>query len=335
MRVLSLILDKESHYMKSHRLRIITALIVANLTFGAYVLYQQNTLRATFDSSSAAPDSVLPIVELRDDRGRSFSTGQFLGTNLFVQFVNPQVDAQIDSVIDVLTNPPSRPVSWLLFTNDAPELRRRLSAVQSDAVIVDDGYLGLRRIFNVPQCCETRSLFDEKGDLKYRGYYFDSDGVVVRLRNLVDGKQAYSPALMLDALNSLPEGYFVRVRNKTLRSHSGKAVVAVFSSVNATCPSGITIGRLNDYARRYGGVEFLALLPNTHSELDVKNLKANLDIPFSVERADEALSGKLMSLVEKYGEKTVNGAVVVIERGAISLVEGDNEIGSRLAGEGA
>jgi hypothetical protein len=316
--------------MNPHRKRhLVLALVAANLLLAGYVVYRQSLPEAAAEAVPLEKTQSLPGVSLRDDGGRVFDSKQLLGQFLFVQFINPHVKAQIDSLTEVLTDRPKRPVSWLVMTEDATALRSRLGGLQDGVVVVESNYWELRKLFGVPACCEMRFLFDQRGKLVNRGYYFQ-DGMPNRMRSFVDGEQGYSPALLLDSMRSVRGGQFERVQAAAMRSQSGKALILLLTSANTTCPSGDLARRVSEFSREHGEVEFLALLPDTFSRSDVENFKTNLDIPFPVETADADFSRRWASLIEEYGEMSVNGAVITINREKVSVGHTAKEVERQL-----
>lgn len=311
-----------------HRFIILT-LIIANITLGGYIVSRRYVSKSVPAHSQIQHFQALPIVELRDDRGLVLNTKRFIGAPLFIQFIKSQVPAQIDSVRYILTNRPKQPFSWLLITNDAGRLRSYIPNMPNDVVVVDSGYNNLRQLFNVPECCEIWFVLDSESVVRDRGYYSDG-GIANRLSSVVAGEQQYSPSLFLTAINSIPGSAIAQVQSKTRYSASGKAVILMASSVCTGCPSGELIDILNAYAKQRNGIDCVALLPNTYTQADISNFKANLGISFLVRTADEKLSRQWMALVEKYGEAAVNNSVILVDKGTISLVQGLSELKHRL-----
>jgi len=316
--------------MNPHRKRyLVLALVAANLLLAGYLVHRHYSPEAIADASPVGETQALPGVSLRDDNGRVLDLKQPLGRFLFVQFINPHVKAQVDSLTEVLINRPKHPISWLLITDDAPALRSRLGGLQDGVVVVGENYQELRKLFSVPACCEMRFLFNQSGKLVNRGYYFQ-DGMANRLRSFVDGEQGYSPALLLDSIRSVRGGQFERAQAAALRSESRKAVILLLSSASTTCPSGELARRVSEFAREHGKIDCLALLPNTFSRADVDNFKMNLDIPFRVETADEEFSHRWSALIEEYGEMAVNGTVITIAGEKVSVGHTAKEVESQL-----
>jgi hypothetical protein len=179
----------------------------------------------------------------------------------------------------------------------------------------------------VPKCCERWLIFDESGKLKGSGDY-DSDDAISKLRNIVDGEYPYSEAVLWKMLDSLERRDLAQIVDSGIRSRSGKAIVVMISSVCTGCADGALIDQLNTFSKELPETSFLALVPNSFSKLDVKNLSTNLDITFSVERANQNLSQEWNLLNNKYGEKKINGTLILISEGKIrSVVNGMYQAG--------
>ena len=308
---------------------ILALLLIANLALAGYLIKNYHAGKATASRGSTEQPNRLPLLELQNDAGQTVSTKNFAGSTLFVQFVNPYVDEHIKSVARVYENRPKRAVSWLLITKDARRLRAQLPTGLGDAVVVEEGYDVLRKAFNVPDCCEKWLIYDSSGEFKESGYY-NQDDTSALLRRFADGKEALSPRLLAEAIGSVQGGLIVQVRARTMRSASKRAVIVMFSSACSACPTGQLITLLNKHAKLNKEIEYLALLPDTFTPVDVNNFRVNMDISFAVGIADKELSRRWLSLIHQYGEKAVNGAVIVLDRGELSAVHGLYETNQRL-----
>lgn len=136
----------------------------------------------------------------------------------------------------------------------------------------------------------------------------------------------------LSSLQALDDrGQFERLHEAARLTASGKAVVALFSSVCTSCASGRLMYLLNEHAGRNQDVAYFALVPDTFTAGDISNLRTNLNVSFPVEAAGPALSREWQSLREQYGEGPVNAVVLVIgSEGIDSLAQGANEADTLL-----
>jgi hypothetical protein len=190
--------------------------------------------------------------------------------------------------------------------------------------VVQDREAELRKTFNVPACCERRFIFDGRGALQYKDYYYEAD-LRPRLHLLIDTAPGdFAPALTR-ALGAVSAGRFASLREETRHSPSGKAVVVLFDSVSTTCPTGELVKSLGRFAAAHRDLPVVALLPKEYDEADVENLKSNLQVEFPVERADAELAEKWGQMLEVYGEGRMAGAVVLIDRGEVSWLTGLGE----------
>lgn len=315
---------------------LIGLLVAANVGFAAVWAVRHYLLRETPPALTVAQSHELPILRLQDDKGKVISTSRFIGAPLFVQAVNPYIEAQINSLIRIRAKRPKHKMSWLVITKDAMELRKRLTDRSDDLVIVEDNSNMLRDLFSIPRCCEGWLIFDQAGKLRGDGRY-DEGNAKDLLYNVVDGKQLYSPAILLEILKVLnTQGALEQMHNAAKNSHEGKAVIVMLSSVCTGCDDALLVDMLNSYARQNRSVGYLALLPNTFSRIEVENLKTNLDITFPVAIAATALSEKWSSLNEQYGARTINGTVILVDGGnVISIASGFQETKGLLAAAGS
>ena len=97
-----------------HRYTILV-LIVANFLVLGYLASHDSTFN---DSHESIPTTLtlLPNITIQDDKGQSMVTNDFIGSPLFVQFVNSNVNAQVASIDRILENPTKRIIPILLIT---------------------------------------------------------------------------------------------------------------------------------------------------------------------------------------------------------------------------
>ena len=317
----------------SFRSLIIGVLIAANLLLVGYITVVRSRQPVTPPEARTTEKKLLPRAQLFDDRGQTFQSDQLLGTPLFVQFVNPDIRQQTDLVAAILKDRPKHPVKILLVTPNAQNLRARVPEITDDIIVVEKDYKQLRADFEIPDCCEKILLFDKTGTRVDQRFYYQG-GALGKLHELVDAKPVYSPALFQEALVSAGSAQLESIRQRTLTSPSGKAVIASFSLVATFCPSGELVDSLKGHQARLQDVEFLILLPKSFTSNDVQNFKTNLKVSIPVALSDPELSNVWENFRLRYGEAAMNGAVVAIDRGAVSVLQGVDQVGSFLANAG-
>lgn len=313
--------------MRTRQRLLIAFLLTANLVLIVFV-FARSSRSGVAKWEPPPPNTVrsLPLVELRDDRGRILNSSRFIGFPLFVQFVNPHVDQQTEAINTILSHPPHSSTSFLLITNDATQLRKRLQGRSEDVVVVEDLGYQLRDAFEVPRCCEKWVLFDADGKVVRVGAY-DAGDALSELLSVTDRSPAYSPQMLLAVFRRLNEGGTLgRIYSANSRSGAHTTIVAMFSSVCTGCPTGTLVDLLNSHAKLDTGISYLALVPNTFNKIDAQNLKVNLGLCFPVELANSQLSREWLSLNQQYGERSLNGSVIAVkDRKIISVVNGIEE----------
>ncbi len=266
----------------------------------------------------------LPAIEVLDDTGKKVLLSSLTGKALVLQFVNPQVAPQIESVTKLLASFETNEVNIVLMTQSSQELRRVLQELPENVIVVQHNYAELKRTFKVPDCCERRFVFDGDGKLQYRDYYYEGD-LSPRVNVLIKKTLRPASAAISEVLNSSTTGTFASLREQTRHTTSGKAVVIFFTSVSSTCPSGELVKLVGKYTQRQD-VNFVVLLPRDYSNADRENFSANFRVKLAVKQFDPELEDKWASLVSVYGEPKINGSVVFINRGDISVANGITEV---------
>lgn len=244
-----------------------------------------------------------------------------------LQFVNTQTPPQLESIRRLVDSFQTDEVFFVLLVQNSQELRQLLPDLPENVMVVQHDYLALKSAFNVPECCERRFLFDSSGKLRYRDYYYEAD-LTPRINLLVKKTLPLQSDAAINVLNSLNSGAFYRIREQS-RSSSDWAVVVIFNSISSTCPSGELVRLLKRYPRH--NKHFTVFLPSSFSDTDRENFKTNYKIDFGVDRLDEDLSAKWKELTHEYGEAKVNGTVVFMQGGQLSILNGTAEVERALS----
>lgn len=268
-------------------------------------------------------------MRLRDDKGQNVDTANFIGRALFVQFINSEVKQQTDLASEVLRNLPEQPVTCLFITADARRLRQALPLLKPEMLVIEQDYAVLRKIFDIPECCEMTLIYDKEGSLRDKRYYYQG-GVVAELQTISDGSAPFSTEFFGNSINTVATGEFADIRNRSLKTPSGVAVVTFFSNVCTLCSSGDIVDALNDTASLKNNCEFKIFLPRSFTTTDVNNFKSNLSIKVPVTVADEALAKVWEPLISKYGEARTNGTILFITRGRVLALKKVEELAPLL-----
>lgn len=308
---------------------ILAVLVCANGALLAYIGLRKSAASTPLATASNEIER-LPAVKVVDDAGRRVDLGGLPGRVRLVQFVNPKIDAQIKTVARIVAAFDPGQISFVLVAKDAGELRARLPRLPPNVLVARDEGSGLRKAFNVPDCCERRFVFDDRGELKYTDYYYEAD-LRPRLHLLIDTAPGDFAPTLTGALKSIRGGRFAALREETRGSHSGKALVVLFDSISTSCPSGEVVKSLGRLAAAHQDVPVLAFLPKDYSEADIENLKSNLQVGFPVERADAELAERWAALLDVYGEGRMTGTVVLVDRGEVSWLAGLEEAEQALS----
>lgn len=318
----------------SLRIRIMIGILIAvNLLLAGYISVVRSRQPVTSPGARTTKKKLFPRVQMFDDRGQTIQSEQLLGTPLLVQFINPDIRQQTDLVSAILKDRPTQPLKILLVTPNAQNLRARVPSITDDITVVEKDFKELRTVFEIPECCEKILIFDETGKRVDHRFYYQG-GSLAKLQAVVDGKPGYSPALLKEALVSVKGAQLEEIRQKTLTSSSGKAVIALFSVIGTYCPSGGLIDSLKGHHTRRKDVQLLILFPKNFTSNDVQNFKSNLQVNIPVALADSELSNVWESFHLRYGEAEINGALVAIDRGAVSVLHGVQELDGFLANVG-
>ena len=299
---------------------ILGVLVLANALLTVWLVFPARSRVAAFGSE-------LPEINLVSDTGKEISLKSLLGRPIVLQFVNTQTPPQFESIRRLVDSFQTDEVRFVLLVHNSQELRQLLPDLPENVLVVQHNYLALKSAFNVPECCERRFLFDSSGKLKYRDYYYEAD-LTPRINLLVKKTLPLQSDAAINILNSIESGAFYRIREQS-RSSPDWAVVVIFNSISSTCPSGELVRLLKRYPRNQQHIT--VFLPSDFSDTDLANFRANYKIDFGVDRLDEDLAAKWKELTHQYGEAKVNGTVVFMQDGQLSIINGTAEIEKALS----
>jgi hypothetical protein len=157
----------KSNTASRRRLLVLVILVLVNLSIIAYwILHRSPEAIVAVDQDLKE----IPAVNILADTGANKPLTTLIGKVSLVQFVNPDVQSQLDSVSQMLPKF-GADIWFVLITRDAHALRERLPALSNNVIVVQQDLTQLKRIFNVPDCCERRFVFNEAGKLSYSDYY--------------------------------------------------------------------------------------------------------------------------------------------------------------------
>ena len=298
---------------------LLAALALANIALFVYLAQRQS--RASLPPVTNKKDiKELPAVEFVDDTGKAIWLNRLAGKVVLIQFVNPKIATQLQSVSKLVTSFEEEQVWFVLITNNSQELRSRLPRAAANTIVVDRNHSELRNVFNVPSCCERRFIFDKNAALNYKDYYYETD-LGPRIRSLIKNGEQDIRSAMVQALESISAGRFASLREEVRQSKSGKSVVILMNSVNTSCPSGEIVKSANRFATAHKDIPLIVILPGNYSPIDVENFKENLQVMFSVEKADPTLMEQWSKMLAEFGESQVNGSVFLLDRGNLVSVD--------------
>ena len=297
----------------SRNLKILLLISLALANIGLFVYVTQRQSKASFSAPVQKDMKELPVVEIVDDTGKRVWLNQLAGKVVLMQFVDPKIDTQLQSLSNLVTAFDENQVSFVLVTRDSQDLRSHLPNLTPNTLVVQHNDANLRELFNVPSCCERRFIFDQEGKLQYKDYYYEID-LGPRIRSLIKNGDQDIRSAVVQALQSVSTGRFASLRAQARRSKSGKSVIILLDSVNTSCPSGEIVKSANRFANAHKDIPLTVILPGNYSPTDVENFRTNLQVSFSVETADSALTEKWSAILREFGESNVNGSMFLLER---------------------
>lgn len=119
-----------------------------------------------------------------------------------------------------------------------------------------------------------------------------------------------------------------RIGDLLAKNQTQQIAVVLLTSASTVCSTGKIIDVLKNSAQQSNSEKFVIFLPNHFSQQDVENFKANFNLSFKVEKADDELSQQWLPLASKY---EALGVVIISDNEEVSVLQDTNEIENHLA----
>ena len=308
-----------------YKLILLAILALTNVTVVSYLWWRNKSRVDEFTTNAGR----LPPLELIDDKGTRLLLSSLIGAPVVIQFVNPEIPTQTNSVSKLVSAFNRGEVHVVVITPNSGELRKLLPELPDEVLVIQNNYEELKKAFRVPDCCERRFIYNNEGVLSYRDYYREAD-LTPRLNLLAHKTLPPVSTVLTEALQSCRIGPVASLREETRNEASRRAMVMLFTSVSSTCPSGELL-RMAARQVKEKNADLLILVPKEFSDSDCENLKTNFKLNANIRRFDSELSEKWRTLVRQYGEAKINGTVAMVERGSVSLLADQSQVEHELA----
>src|ERR1043165_8093586 len=142
-----------------YKLILLAILALINVTVVSY-LWWRNGSRVDEVTTKAGR---LPPLELIDDKGTRLLLSSLVGAPVVIQFVNPEIPTQTNSVSQLASAFNRGEVHFVVITPNSGELRRLLPELPDEVLVVQNNYEELKKAFGVPDCCERRFIYNTEG----------------------------------------------------------------------------------------------------------------------------------------------------------------------------
>jgi len=263
----------------------------------------------------------LPKFNTMDINDNPVRSKDFIGKNLYVQFVEPLDFDDIDLIKIVYSIWKDENLEIIAITKDLEKFKQKSKIDLGNIIVVNSDYERLKSKFNSPSNFGTYYLFNSLGKVvdagkNNIGY---QRGVKVHLKRLIKNEY-FSISEFIKANDNIKNiEWFSQVTNIVKKVDKDYFVISLFTDICVECPSGRLLNKLKELdALKKNSFYFATILSDDFTEDDIKNLKEQIDIGFDVLKSDGKLSKKWRQMIEEFGEFNLTDIVFLLnEKGEI------------------
>lgn len=257
----------------------------------------------------------LPNFDTFDTSGKPIKSDDFNRKILFVQFVNPLDDNDLELLRNVYLYWKNENLSFIIITKDITIFQSKFGTDLSKAIVLCKDYDNLKFLFRAPGY-GIYYLYDKEGYLVNSGRNNIEYGkyLNVLLNRLIKNKY-FSVSNFIRLNENVKNINWLRQVSEVVERENRKYyVISLFNLICTGCQSGSIIRNLNSlYFKNGKYVYFLCIVNDQFTEKDIIALKSQLGIEFSVIRADQTLSQKWNSLIQEFSAAELSGIVFISE----------------------
>lgn len=270
----------------------------------------------------------LPLFNAIDINGKQIKSSDFIGRNLFVQFINSETIDDIDLLEKVYLNWIDDNLAIIAIPMKLEHFRTRVGIELDEITVLSNEYDNLKMIFKAPTCCESFYLFDTSGNLIKSGFnrLGYEEEVKKYLTQMIKNKTFDISTFIMERENVKNVEWLNRCSKIVEQEDREYYIFSMFTSICSGCPSGRLIKRLTEiHSLSEDRIYVLSIVPENFTDIDIENFKNFLGIDFTVERADKKLNEIWENQISEYSESDLTNILFLIDRnGKIVRVTDNN-----------
>ena len=257
----------------------------------------------------------LPDFVSTDITGNKIKSADFKGKYLYVQFIRPIDENNINLFNKVYSNWKDKDLRFLIIGKRYDQINSNMKIDSTKAIILINDYDKLKSLFNAPEY-GTHYLFDtSKLKIFHEKNYIEyENGIKKYLIQAIDKDNFSISKFIKENENINNIDWFDQLSHVVQKEKHDYYVISMFSSFCYTCAPGLIIEWLkNIHSKSKKSTYVLCILSDKYNESDIAILKSQLRISFPVVIANGLLSQKWNSFINHYSEVELNSIVFIMD----------------------
>jgi len=258
----------------------------------------------------------IPSFHLKDINGKPIDSNNFIGRKLYIQFLNADVEYQVQLLINVITKYKSIDTVSIIIVNNFDKLigNAFIDTIKRECLIINGNINKYKKMFNSPSCCEMYYLFDNDRKLLFSNFNWNKLENVELDFNRIKKETAFTIFSLFKIGDYIYANKFGReLYEYVIKNNKGQwHLISIFSSICMSCLSGSVIDEIIEIEKYCKKISITTFLTDDFTDRDVINAKANLKLNFNVVKAKFNIAKEIAGLKNKYGKSNINNLIIVI-----------------------
>ena len=297
--------------------------IVAGILIFTIIIIFVSIKRREGTHRSSVKFTTLPKFASVDINGLEVKSKDFMGKNLFVQFIDPRNKMDIKLFKDVYSNWKEEDISFLLAVREFDSFNSRVEINTDNIIILNKDFNELESIFNPKKTYGTHYyLVNNAGKIVASGSndFGYENGPKVFLKQLIKNEYFSISSFIEPNENIRDIKWLDQIAEITDAQNKDYYVISMFTSICSGCFSGKLVFSLDRfYNKNQGNIYVLCILSDKFNDNDITRLKSQLKIILPVIIAHEKLSQKWNTLIKEFREHDLTNIIFIMNKSRVIM----------------
>jgi len=267
---------------------------------------------------SFLPISKLPNFEATNINGDYIRSNDYLGKDLYIQFINSRYYDDQKLFETVYSNWANKDIDFLIITDDLNRIKQKEILNNNNISIIDKNYPELYAKFMLKGDDGSYFIVNKNGNLVNSGNSIlgYEKGPKIYLQQLIE-RLYFSISELLEEKRDISEfPWFAQITDVINNNIDKKSfVISLYTTICDSCSGGQIIRTLESIDNKWSSsVYILSILNKEFNIRDIENLRSQLKVEHPIIIANDDLNKKWNSLIKKYRKDYLTDIVFILDR---------------------